>query len=370
MGYLDTDYVQAMNKACQSGFSAVGDLRIYKRVVLGCFVVASVMLFLTLLNAKDTDGVVAQSAPEVSSQPLPKLLAPKNYQSVSVASAKELVKKLRSLHLWQTPLPAAIHPVVVQRFPADLAQLNVEDKKKAFLHSVVPIALIALSEVSQERRLLMQILDRYDKPPQNFVGADDGDEVPEWMQSLNAKERSFIVALTEKYRTDSVKGLLRRVNTVPVSLILAQGAIESSWGTSRFANLGNNLFGIWTWDGPGIVPSEREEGKTHKVAAYKTLLDSVRSYILMLNRVEAYRQLRTIRLRTSDPVALAAGLLNYSERGGVYVSDIGRVIEYNDLRDYDALSLNVGSVATRTAQAMPAEQEADSASSFLRFFKN
>ena len=35
---------------------------------------------------------------------------------------------------------------------------------------------------------------------------------------------------------------------IPNELIIAQAVIETGWGKSRFANEGNNLFGIRTWD--------------------------------------------------------------------------------------------------------------------------
>ena len=117
-----------------------------------------------------------------------------------------------------------------------------------------------------------------------------------------------------------------------------------------------------------MVPANREEGKKHLVATYDSLLDSVRAYVLMLNRVKAYTQLRTIRKRSSDPVALAAGLLNYSERGGVYVSDIGRIIEYNNLRDFDSLTLSAASV--KTARVEPIISKAGVASGLGKLFSN
>ena len=350
-----TDYVQAMSKACQAGFSAVGDLRLYKRLVMSGFVLAGFMITVSMMNVKHS--TLFHSGEELSansSSSRHELSMPKHIQTISVNNSQELITQLRGYRLWDEPLPSSVAPIVLRGYPGDLVQLPVEEKKKAFLHTLLPMALIALSEVSMERRELLQILSSYDQRPENFASdEDDEDDRPAWMEPLTVRERNFVIALTQKYRTDSVSLLLRRINTVPVSLILAQGAIESSWGTSRFANMGNNLFGIWTWSGPGIVPAEREEGKTHKVASYKTLLDSVRAYILMLNRVEAYRQFRVIRQRTSDPVALAAGLLNYSERGGVYVSDIGRVIEFNNLREYDGLALNAVAKPSTTVQAAP-----------------
>ena len=48
---------------------------------------------------------------------------------------------------------------------------------------------------------------------------------------------------------------MSKINSIPISLILAQSIIESGWGVSRFAQEGNALFGQWTWNNAdGIKP--------------------------------------------------------------------------------------------------------------------
>src|SRR5690606_12194341 len=83
--------------------------------------------------------------------------------------------------------------------------------------------------------------------------------------------------------------LLRRADTIPPSLALAQAAEESGWGTSRFAREGNALFGQRVWRGEdGIVPSDRADGETYRVAAFEHLIDGVKSYARNLNTHSAY----------------------------------------------------------------------------------
>jgi Bax protein len=96
---------------------------------------------------------------------------------------------------------------------------------------------------------------------------------------------------------------------------------------------------MWTWGGQGIIPLKREDGKQHKVAAYNSILESVRAYILTINRLPAYKHLRELRVQTSDPIILAEGLLNYSERREAYVDDLQKIINHNRLRDFDRFSL-------------------------------
>ena len=53
-----------------------------------------------------------------------------------------------------------------------------------------------------------------------------------------------------------------RVDIVPLSLALAQAAIESGWGTSRYLREGNALYGQYTFDKSlGLKPQDRDKEK-------------------------------------------------------------------------------------------------------------
>jgi Bax protein len=136
--------------------------------------------------------------------------------------------------------------------------------------------------------------------------------------------------------------LLTRVDVVPASLVLAQGANESAWGTSRFALEGKNLFGIWCYkEGCGIKPERRNAGSLHEVRKFKTVQDGVKFYVHNINIGHAYDSLRELRaeLRADSErlsgVKLATGLSLYSERGLAYVEEIQSMIEHNELHEYN-----------------------------------
>lgn len=247
-------------------------------------------------------------------------------------SADELVAELKKNRLWEIKAGSSITPLLLTTYPSDLETLSVREKKKAFLHSLLPAALMANAEISKERETLLAILDKIPLPVSaiTFTARQKN-----WQQYVNQDEIVFLKGLAKKYRTKRAERLLRRVNIIPASLILAQGALESSWGTSRFTKEGNSLFGLWTWRGNGIVPLNRDEGKIHKIEAYDSILASLRKYTLTLNRLEAYSAFRTIRTRSFDPYELVGGLELYSERGIEYVNDIKRVISSNRLTDFD-----------------------------------
>lgn len=143
---------------------------------------------------------------------------------------------------------------------------------------------------------------------------------------------------TEQPDADWAGLLLRRVDVVPADLALAQGAIESAWGNSRFARKGNNYFGHWCFQpGCGLVPRQRRAGARHEVRVFDSVASSVARYMQNLNSHPAYTRFRRLReqLRESgEPLTglrLAAGLEDYSALGTTYVQRVRRLIRQNDL---------------------------------------
>lgn len=179
-----------------------------------------------------------------------------------------------------------------------------------------------------------------------------------WLLQLSKKddvaadEESRLHSLAKRYRVEEldnppqllIRDLLLRVDVVPPSLAIAQAALESAWGRSRFAREGNNLFGIWCFDpGCGLVPKRRSDGATHEVTEYSNVSDSVRDYILSINSHSAYAMLRELRsmerangnLITAS--ALTPGLTRYSAIGVDYVDRIEALVFANDLERFDRI---------------------------------
>lgn len=155
-------------------------------------------------------------------------------------------------------------------------------------------------------------------------------------EQLRATAKRYRVKWTspEEVRTK----LLLKVDAVPPSLVMAQGALESAWGTSRFAARGNNFFGQWCHSpGCGIVPDRRLEGKNHEVQVFETPFDSVAAYMRNLNSHPAYKGFREKRaeLRNQRQVLsgcyVAQGLTRYSEMGNTYVESVKLLIRANQL---------------------------------------
>ncbi|MFZ5759269.1 MAG: glucosaminidase domain-containing protein [Thermodesulfobacteriota bacterium] len=293
-------------------------------IIAGCALLSLIALLLFRLTSADS-----------IEKPVPSIAPAAEVTGFKVDSADELLATLQGSNLWE--IDKEVPAVVFANLPADLEQLDVPTKKKAFLNTLLPIGLIAVAEVAQEKKMLTEILAKLEHNGDTLLF----DEETVWPQGVTDEEIDILEHLCRKYRTTSKQMLVNRVDVVPVSLILAQGALESSWGGSRFCREGNNLFGVWTWGEEGMLPREREEGESHKVAIYESLLESVRAYLLMLNRLPAYADFRDLRKTGSvSSLDLADGLLYYSERRDSYVDDLKKLIVANGLQKFDGMELS------------------------------
>ncbi|MEJ2470275.1 MAG: glucosaminidase domain-containing protein [Desulfuromonadales bacterium] len=236
-------------------------------------------------------------------------------------------------------LEQGVPPLILQNIPHDIAKTsNLEAKKQSFFMGLLPMVLLANQEIRQERAQVLEILQKHRA---GQLQDDDRARLNAIMQRYELRGRPLV-----DHRTRST--LLRRVDTIPPSLVLAQAANESAWGTSRFARLGNNLFGEWTFKpGSGIVPEDRPSGAIYEVRKFPSLYESIRSYMKNLNTHSAYRKLRQIRerLRQSGQavtgIALAHGLSKYSQRGAAYVTEIQAMIRQNSLAKANQASLRL-----------------------------
>jgi Bax protein len=150
------------------------------------------------------------------------------------------------------------------------------------------------------------------------------------------------VRLSKSSQQALIAELLLRIDAIPISLVLAQAANESAWGTSRFAVEGNNLFGQWCYqEGCGFVPFERVDEASHEVERFDTVDAAVTAYFNNINTHPSYSHFRRMRARmreqerSLDPIQLAYGLGSYSQRGDNYIDELQTIIQQNDLQRRD-----------------------------------
>jgi Bax protein len=140
-----------------------------------------------------------------------------------------------------------------------------------------------------------------------------------------------------KYGVESNQELLIAIKPHPRSITIAQGAIESAWGTSRIFIEANNIFGIrpFSKDEPRIAASKKRGDKTVWLRKYVSIRESISDYYLVLGRASAYREFRNMKMETTDPHQLVGGLSGYSERKTGYVKELSSIIRYNNFHELD-----------------------------------
>jgi len=210
--------------------------------------------------------------------------------------------------------------------PDFAAIYDIPTKKRRFFDFIRPAIDAKNTQLAQDRASL----EYWHEQVSLGIGLSDDEHL-----ALNKFIKVYRIN-KESSTLHQINDLLVRVDIIPTSLVLVQAANESAWGTSRFARIGLNFFGIWCYrSGCGMVPSGRNTGAKHEVAAFQSVDAAVSGYFNNINKHNAYHVFRTIRaeLRAQDQPLdaeiLATGLLPYSERGAHYVLDITDMLRHN-----------------------------------------
>ena len=218
--------------------------------------------------------------------------------------------------------------VIFSSLPTDFMDIQpIIERKRLFINTLIPIIYSENLQILNDRK---KILDWWrESDGENF----SRDFWPQWLFELSEKYGS----------SDSNLGnLLMRVDIIPISLALAQSAIESGWGTSRYSREGNAVFGQYTFDeSKGLKPKDRNENDEFFIKKFPNLSESVRSYLKNINTHLAYADFREERkkLRMSGENLSGYKLVNflkdYSERRESYVKDVKEIMSSNNFQKYD-----------------------------------
>ena len=213
------------------------------------------------------------------------------------------------------------------RLPKELKNIESSKRRKnLFIQIVLPLIIEENLKIRFDRKKLFEILNK-----NNTTKLDKA-----W---LNLKFKQYGID------NNDLSKLKIRMDEIPVSLAIAQAAKETGWGSSRFAQEGNALFGQWTWSGDGIKPLDIKEGEKHKVAKFKILKASVRAYQRNLNTHSSYKKFRIERAiqrdndEKLDSLKLVNFLEKYAETGIEYTEILKKIIIQNKLIDFDDVEI-------------------------------
>jgi Bax protein len=210
-------------------------------------------------------------------------------------------------------------PVIYDTLLID-ANAPVKVRKKQFVNQVLPAILIVRYQLNKKTERVKSIIYKLEKE-----------------EPVSSCDSVFIDSLKSRYRAESYQNLLVRMEPNPISLVLAQAAIESGWGLSRFATEGKNLFGVWSVSSDkNIIKSLNDRGEQQIfVKRYNSIAESIDHYFLTLGRHNAYRKFREKRFDQHDVSVMIKELNRYSEQGEAYTLLLKKVMDWNDLQKYD-----------------------------------
>ena len=190
-----------------------------------------------------------------------------------------------------------------------------KNRKQVFINTLVPIINEIKGNIKTDKEKVENILKK-----EEFLRTEADKEL---------LEENY-----EKYKVSSrtPQELLKKMVLPPTSLIIAQASVESGWGVSKLAQLGNNLFGMTS-----LSKSNTDSIKIGNIRykKYAGIYESIEDYILTISRHNAYKSLRGGIRRGEDSVGLVKHLGSYSELGSKYSSYVAKVIRNNSLQKHD-----------------------------------
>jgi Bax protein len=233
----------------------------------------------------------------------------------------------RATTIEQSRSCSCVSPFFVQILPDDMAVMEAEAKKQLFLSIMLPVIVRENLRIELEREKIVALQKKSASYKRLF-----------W------REQAFLNRICAEYgvKTRNFEKLLKRVDVIPESLVLAQAIIESGWGTSRFALQGNALYGVH-WPPKSKKKYMVSRVGRIRIAVYDSIGASTRYYMQLLNSGAVYDGLRTRRLRLRkngravSGMKLTASLSNYSELGRNYGEVLDSVITTYRLEKLNAV---------------------------------
>lgn len=214
-------------------------------------------------------------------------------------------------------------------FPSEYYEISdINESKNYFFNHMYEIVAKENNRVKSERRFVEEVLGS------NILNIDF--DSPTFYKLLSIKQKYKIKNIYTLYEYQ------KKIDIVPPSLAIAQAAVESAWGKSRFVKEASNIFGHWTYNEEiGILPKRRNINSSHFIRVFSSLKDSTSAYILNLNRNLAYKSFQEKRYeqrinnKQPDGLTLSQTMLNYSGIAHEYLVILKDLILLNNLQEYD-----------------------------------
>mgnify|MGYP006082229633 CR=1 FL=1 len=326
------------NKKQESSFGSLAQTFLTSIIIVSIFFITPLVIDLTKKNTILSKGSENKIKKSIENQD-PKLDQSFLFEDIIVldeqptdtvrlsASTIEELFKSTNYNLIDVRKNKLVKPISLTLLPEEIKKIeNIKKRKDLFIQIILPLVIKENNYIKLDRKKLFSILNK----SQNTTAENN------W---LNSKFKQYGVV------NKDLSTLKIRMDEIPVSMTIAQAAKETGWGTSRFAQEGNALFGQWTWSGEGIKPAGADDGTNHKVMKFKVLQASVKAYQRNLNTHSTYKSFRSARAESRDEgrklnsIVLIEHLDKYAETGKEYVKILQQIIRQNNLKDFDDAKL-------------------------------
>lgn len=329
-------YIEKYSKDSYSNFTIVSKKISYQKLIFNSF-----LLFIPLVFALSLDFLFLEShTMNYQNSKNNNFYFMKNLDSfkkiedinfnTSKISLMDLNKKTINNKLDKI-IKVVIKPKPIKEFNFAIPN-NIDEKKIHFIKVILPKVFDYNKKILGQRQRLEEI--------NNYLNED---------KTLNKNNQKYIKNLAKNYnveyknkhKVDIINELLLRVDIIPNSIVIAQAANESGWGTSRFAKDYNALFGEYTYDDKeGVVPLRRDLNDKHLIKFFSSIDKSVESYFNNINSHHAYAGFRDERYKQRqknlkfDVKLLVNQLDNYAEDNN-YINTLNSIIKVNNLKTLD-----------------------------------
>ena len=235
---------------------------------------------------------------------------------------------------WQIPA------IFLKRLPSDFAELEDENlRNQLFIQILSPLALKVNEDILAERSRLEQLTKHF-----------------EATHKLSKEQEAWLETTAEKYNVFTrfngyrrykllLSKLIKKIDAVPPSIMIAAAGIETDWGKSRLTKEGNSLYKEVVWhSNDGLLPEDEKEDKTYRIKIFPSLYDAMKSFALKINSSINFENARTLREdsrqrhKLSDGRTMASSFVLLSPEPN-YIGLLDYTITFYELINVDASKL-------------------------------
>ncbi|MCK5807656.1 glucosaminidase domain-containing protein [bacterium] len=250
-----------------------------------------------------------------------------------------------------SPGDTSVPPFFNTVLPQDIKKLEAQKKAWVFSAVLLPLILRANNQIIEERVGTTALFKERESLSEEKITQLLA-VLKKYKIAQKKRDVEWLKSISEKQHNQILHQINIKIQPISPALTLAQAALESGWGTSRFVRIANNLFGQHTTSARyGIRPKYWTGGHNQNIKIFSSVCDSIAAYMLNLNRNQAYKSYRTIRFKhPAKPQFHIYGFEKYSEIGEEYIKRLKTMLYHYKFIAYTNATLDTPERLERLSQ--------------------